>query len=123
MLIIIAVIYYLFQYNGNKLEGFYTFPVFNGTPLINQKSVNVTEVVQPLYKSVPIPTPQMWGLPPKHAKLNDFNGVDYVDDKPPCSRGEYGCRPVSCPSVFNENTICWKCTDIINEPQNMYYWE
>jgi hypothetical protein len=52
---------------------------------------------------------------PMHAKLNDFNGVDYVDDKPPCARGEYGCRKVTCPS--ENNIICWRCADIISQPE------
>ncbi len=70
-------------------------------------------------KYTEVKIPPIWEHPGKerHAKLNSHNGVEYVDDKPPCARGEYGCRPVSCPAVFEDKVICWKCEDIIAQPE------
>jgi hypothetical protein len=53
----------------------------------------------------------------RHAKLDDYYGIDYIDDKPPCFRGEYGCSIVNCPKVFNTDIVCWVCKETIAEPQ------
>jgi hypothetical protein len=55
---------------------------------------------------------------PRHVKLNDFGGVDYVDRMPPVWRGEGPCSVVTCPAVFADDTVCWKCQWRIAEPQN-----
>lgn len=57
----------------------------------------------------------------RHAKLNDFGGVDYVDDKPPWARGEGSCVPRVCPAVYEKDVICWQCSSYIEEPQNNIY--
>jgi hypothetical protein len=56
--------------------------------------------------------------PYKHVKLNSQNAIDYVDDEPPCSRGEYSCAIVPCPSIYRDGILCWKCWDIEVDPQN-----
>lgn len=56
--------------------------------------------------------------PRTHVKLNDFGGVDYVSDIPPCGRGDRSCAPIVCPAVFKDDLVCWKCLNVISEPQN-----
>ncbi len=57
-------------------------------------------------------------LPHRHARLNDYNGVEYVDIQPPCHHGERSCYPTVCPPTFEHDVICWKCDELIVEPQN-----
>lgn len=56
--------------------------------------------------------------PVMHVKLNDWNAIEYISDIPPCGRGEFSCAPITCPAVFKEDNVCWKCWDAIYEPQN-----
>ena len=52
-----------------------------------------------------------------HAKFNYLGQVEYVDDKPPCYRGEYGCTRIKCPfKISDYPTICWYCEDTIEDP-------
>ena len=46
---------------------------------------------------------------PRHVKLNQMDGVDYVDRMPPLWRGEGPCAVYPCPAVFEGDTVCWKC--------------
>ena len=55
--------------------------------------------------------------PVRHARLNEYGGVVYVDKRPPSARGEYSCYPQTCPSVFQKDIVCWKCSDIAYYPQ------
>ena len=55
---------------------------------------------------------------PRHAKLNQFDGVDYVDRMPPLWRGEGPCFVYPCPSTFEKDVVCWKCLWRADEPQN-----
>jgi len=57
------------------------------------------------------------GISTRHAKLNDCGGVDYVDKMPPYWRNEHGCYRYPCPSVFDENVVCWKCHWSFGKPQ------
>lgn len=57
--------------------------------------------------------------PYRHARLNEFNGLEWVDDLPPCAKGEKSCGVIPCPSVFKDDIICWKCWEQEVEPQNM----
>lgn len=54
----------------------------------------------------------------RHAKLNDFGGVDYVDRMPPPWRGENGCFRYPCPETFDKNIACWYCPWIYYDAQN-----
>ena len=56
----------------------------------------------------------------QHAKLNFMNGVDYVDRKPPSERGEHRCHTETCPSVFKDGIVCWKCDNRIVDHQFSY---
>jgi len=55
--------------------------------------------------------------PIRHAKLNRWDAIDYVDGKPPCHRGENSCFIVPCPSVFESDILCWKCDERLYYPQ------
>ena len=52
----------------------------------------------------------------RHAKLNDFGGVDYVDNLSPYFRGEK-CFEYPCPETFKRNIACWKCPWTYSLPQ------
>lgn len=58
------------------------------------------------------------GVSVRHVKLNDWGGVDYVDQMPPYWRNEHGCYQFPCPSVFDENVVCWKCMWRYSQPNN-----
>jgi len=56
---------------------------------------------------------------PRHAKLNDFDGVMYVDRMPPPWRiNDNSCFEYPCPAVFEKDVVCWKCMWREAEPQN-----
>ena len=55
---------------------------------------------------------------PRHAKLNHFDGIEYVDRMSPLWRGEWPCTVYPCPAIFEDDVVCWKCHGIESEPQN-----
>lgn len=49
----------------------------------------------------------------------DSRGIGlYTDITPPCKRGDQSCYIFKCPAFNTPHTTCWKCEDIIIEPQN-----
>lgn len=54
----------------------------------------------------------------RHAKLDDWDSVMYVDNQPPPWRGDQSCFKYPCPSVFEKDIKCWKCFWRESEPQN-----
>ena len=56
----------------------------------------------------------------RHAVMNEHNAIMYVSDKTPCQRGDYSCYPVTCPAVYEKDVVCWRCQDMVDEPQ--YGW-
>ena len=54
----------------------------------------------------------------RHVKLNQSDGVEYVDRMPPAWRGEGPCSVYPCPSIFENDAVCWKCHWREAEPQN-----
>jgi hypothetical protein len=58
-------------------------------------------------------------LRPKiHVFHNNWNAIDYVSELPPCKFRMNSCSPVTCPAVYRDDVVCWKCWDITSEPQN-----
>ena len=54
----------------------------------------------------------------RHAVLNDFGGVEYVERYPPSWKT---CSRYPCPEVFDQNIACWKCGRGLAEPQNNFW--
>ena len=54
----------------------------------------------------------------RHARLNDFGAILYMDDKPPSCHGDHSCEPVECPDGFKHGIVCWRCHWMFSEPQN-----
>lgn len=51
----------------------------------------------------------------------DSQGIGlYTDITPPCKRGDWSCRRFKCPKFNSPHTTCWKCDDVIFEPQNNF---
>ena len=55
--------------------------------------------------------------PIRHATLNHYNGVEYIDIRPPYENGDFSCVQTACPSIFQPDLRCWKCNEFtVNYP-------
>ena len=52
----------------------------------------------------------------RHAKLNDYDGIEYIDEAPPQTKGEEDCHVYPCPVGFEKDIICWKCRWFLDDP-------
>ena len=70
------------------------------------------EIYPKIYPGLQIPSKVR-----RHARLTDNDGILYVSNKPPHRLGEYSCYVTPCPTIYEDDIVCWKCMEITAQPE------